>query len=103
MCVTVEASELMRRMAEPAPAGAHVQTLIRDVARELGMRFSRAKALWYGEARVVRAEEMDAIRAAAARKQGEASSELRDEIWRLRERLVEIEAKLDSAREGDAR
>ena len=65
MSASLEASELLKRLAEPAPAGAHIETLIRGVARKVGLSFSRAKALWYREAAVVRSEEMDALRAAA--------------------------------------
>jgi cyclic pyranopterin monophosphate synthase len=64
MSVSEEASRLLRELAEPAPAGAHIETLIRNVARKLGWSYTRAKGCWYGEARAIRAEEMDALRAA---------------------------------------
>lgn len=93
MSSSVEASELMRRLAEPAPAGAHIETLIRDAGRRAGLTFSRAKSVWYREARAIRAEEMDALRR-AARKQDEAESGLRQELRDLRSRLARLEARL---------
>lgn len=70
MSATAEASELMRRLAEPAPVGAHIETLIRNVARKAGLTFSRAQSIWYGNARLIRAEEMDALRLASQQKAG---------------------------------
>jgi hypothetical protein len=94
MSPSVEASELLRRLAEPAPAGAHIETLIRSVARKLGLSFSRAKALWYREARIVRSEEMDALRA-AARARDEAEGEtLRQDYADVMARIEALERQL---------
>lgn len=57
-----EAAELMRILSEPAQPGAHFETLIRNVARLVGFKYSRAYSLWYGNARRVDAEEMDTLR-----------------------------------------
>lgn len=96
MSASVEASELLKRLAEPAPAGAHIETLIRGVARKVGLSFSRAKALWYREAAVVRSEEMDALRA-LARTRDEAEGELRWQFQDVMARIAEIERRLAEA------
>jgi uncharacterized protein YceH (UPF0502 family) len=103
-CVSIEseASSLLRALVTPPAPGESVKALIRRAGRRAGLTFSRAKKLWYSEARAIRAEEMDAIRAAAARKQGEAESDLRNEIEHLRARLAGIEARLDLGGEDSA-
>lgn len=64
MSVTAEAAMRLRQIAEPRPVGDSVKAAISRAAVRVGIPAERAKALWYGEARLVRAEEMDAIRAA---------------------------------------
>ena len=59
-----EASFRLRRLAEPYPAGDRVKAAIQRAAKRAGLPTQRAENLWYGEARLVRAEEMDAIRQA---------------------------------------
>lgn len=59
-----EASARLRRLAEPYPAGDRVKAAIQRAAKRAGLPIQRAENLWYGEARLVRAEEMDAIRQA---------------------------------------
>jgi hypothetical protein len=95
MSASAEASELLKRLAQPAPAGAHIETLIRGVARRVGLSFSRAKALWYREAAVVRSEEMDALRA-AARARGEAEGVVRREYQDVIARIEQLERRLDA-------
>jgi hypothetical protein len=60
-----EAQSLVRRCAEPRPAGDLVKAAILRVSRRLGLPFNRAKDIWYGDARRIDAEEMDLLRAAA--------------------------------------
>lgn len=93
MNASAEASTLLKQLAEPAPAGAHIETLIRGVARKVGLSFSRAKALWYREAAVVRSEEMDALRV-AARARDEAEGALRREYQAVLSRIEAIERRL---------
>ena len=95
MSASLEASELLKRLAEPAPVGAHIETLIRGVARKVGLSFSRAKALWYREAAIVRSEEMDALRA-AAQARGEAEGVVRREYQELIARIEQLERRLDA-------
>lgn len=59
-----EASFRLRQLAEPRPVGDRVKAAIGRAAKRAGLPVSRAENIWYGEARSVRAEEMDAIRRA---------------------------------------
>jgi hypothetical protein len=88
----------MRKLAEPAPVGAHIETLIRNVARKLGWSFSRAYSIWYRNARLIRAEEMDALRRASQAKAGTEVAELQVEYSRLITRLKVLEEALAWAR-----
>jgi hypothetical protein len=96
MSASAEASDLLKRLAEPAPAGAHIETLIRDVALKMRMPFRRAKALWYREAARVDSEEMDTLRA-AARARGEAEGVVRREYRDVIARIEQLERRLDAA------
>lgn len=95
MSPSAEASELLRRLAEPAPAGVHIEALIRRVSRRVGIGFSRAKSIWYGEARRIDSEEMDRLRKAVVDQYEGREFELRiryetltRELEFLRERLA---------------
>jgi len=85
MSAVAEAATRLRQIAEPRPVGDSVKAAITRAAVRVGIPAERAKALWYGEARLVRAEEMDAIRLAdqarhdkenAAREQAERLGEI---------------------------
>ena len=96
-----EASHLLKAVAGPAPAGAHIATLIRAAARRAGFSYSRAKALWYGEARLVRACEMDRLRALASPERGRPDALERNVANAYADALAKIEsarALLDAAR-----
>jgi hypothetical protein len=60
-----EAQMLVRRCAEPRPAGDQVKGAIFRASRRLGLTFSRTRDIWYGQARRIDAEEMDRLRQAA--------------------------------------
>jgi hypothetical protein len=60
-----EAQTLVRRCAEPRPAGDKVKAAVRRASRVLNMPFSRTRDIWYGDARRVDADEMDRLRRAA--------------------------------------
>jgi hypothetical protein len=62
-----EAQALIRRCAEPRPAGDPVKAAIRRASLQLQMPFARVKAIWYGEARRIDSEEMDRLRRGAER------------------------------------
>jgi hypothetical protein len=60
-----EAQVLVRRCAEPRPAGDQVKAAVRRASRRLGIPFSRTRDIWYGDARRIDAEEMDRLRQGA--------------------------------------
>ena len=60
-----EAQALVRRCAEPCPAGSNIKGAIRQASKRTGMPYSRAKSIWYGEARRIEAAEMDQLRRGA--------------------------------------
>ena len=67
MSSVAEASVLIRKVAEPRPIGDSVKAAIRRAAKALGFNFSRAKDIWYEDARRIDAHEMDALRGLAER------------------------------------
>jgi hypothetical protein len=60
-----EARILVRRCAEPSPAGESVKAAMRRASARLSFRYSRIRDLWYAAARRITAEEMDELRRAA--------------------------------------
>jgi hypothetical protein len=67
MSSVTEAATLIRKAAEPRPIGDSVKAAIRRAAQRLGFSFSRSKDIWYGDARRIDADEMDALRSLATR------------------------------------
>lgn len=65
-----EASNLVRRAAEPREAGESVKAAIGRAARRLHWSITRTRAIWYAEARRIDSHEMDQLRA-LARQQAE--------------------------------
>jgi hypothetical protein len=61
-----EAMILVRRCAEPRPAGDLVKAAIRRASKRLEISFSRIREIWYGHARRIDAAEMDRLRRGAA-------------------------------------
>src|ERR1700756_1252106 len=57
-----EAKMLVRRCAEPGPAGDQVKAAVRRASQRLGIPFSRVRDIWYGDARRIDADEMDKLR-----------------------------------------
>lgn len=95
MSAVAEASVLLRRIAEPRMADDSVKTLIVRAARKVSRFFpltpSRAEDIWRREARLIRAEEMDAIRKAA---EDRIVGEVKRERSELETRLARLEALL---------
>jgi hypothetical protein len=60
-----EACTLVRRCAEPRPAGDLVKIAIFRASQRLKMPVSRVKEIWYRDARRIDAYEMDRLRRAA--------------------------------------
>lgn len=73
MCARVEASALVKRVAEPRECGDSVKAAILRAARRLGFAVSRTKDIWYEDARRIDAREMDTLRRAAAEARSEAA------------------------------
>lgn len=93
MSAVAEAAFRLRRIAEPRPVGDRVKAAIARAAQRTGLTTGRAKALWYGETRLVKAEEMDAIRATdASRKAKEQSA--RDQAAELGALFVGVAERL---------
>lgn len=53
---------LVQRCAEPRPVGDSVKAAINRAAKRLGFDPSRTRKLWYGDARIIAAHEMDWLR-----------------------------------------
>jgi hypothetical protein len=81
-----EAQTLVRRCAEPRPAGDLVKAAIRRASRRLGLSFTRTRDIWHADARRIDAEEMDRLR------QGAENAELAQAVAGievLRNRMLE--------------
>ena len=74
MSAVAEASFRLRQIAEPRPVGDSVKAAINRAAKRAGLTPGRVEDLWYGEARMIKAEEMDAIRRADATRQAKEKS-----------------------------
>jgi hypothetical protein len=61
-----EARALIRKCAEPRKTGELVKEAIFRASRRLAMPISRARDIWYGDARRINAYEMDRLRRGAA-------------------------------------
>ena len=68
MNASTESYRLLREIAgmPVTPVGDAIQRVVSRLAPYIHISVSRAKSVWYGEARLIRAEEIDALRAAAA-------------------------------------
>lgn len=95
MSAICEASDLIRQASEPRQPGDSVKSAINRAARKVSrfmaqpMSFGRAEDIWRQEARSIRAEEMDALRAAAKREKA-----FQNEATALEARLARVEAAL---------
>lgn len=95
MTAVAEAASLLRSVAEPRPVGDTVKAAINRAAKRVSkymrepMRPSRAEDIWREEARMVRAEELDAIRRAA---EAQLTQEARREFTQLDARIARLEA-----------
>lgn len=82
MTPVVQASRMLREIAEPRPVGDTVKAAITRAARAVSavlqepMSYGRAEDIWRREARRIDVAEMDAIRAAHARRAGQLRAEV---------------------------
>lgn len=65
MSSAAEMTALCREIADNAASSANWKDRVASVARALGVNWSRAKGLYFAEARVIKSEEMDRARAVA--------------------------------------
>lgn len=68
MTAVCEARGLIRQIAGDAPIGTTIKSALARVAVLTGLGERRIRGLWHGEAKAVRAEELDKLRRVAARK-----------------------------------
>jgi hypothetical protein len=92
MSAVAEAATLLRQVAEPRPVGDTVKAAINRAARRVSIRPGRVEDIWREEAKAIRAEEMDAIRRAAA--QERVAREAKHELAELDARIARLEALL---------
>jgi hypothetical protein len=98
--LALEASTGLRRLAGPAMSGDRVKSQIARAARAAGLSYWRAFDLWYRKARRIEAQELEAIRAAAARRSQEKNNEfaaIADDFEALAERVSRLAAGSDRA------
>src|ERR1700759_2607845 len=81
-----EAGFLVRKCAEPCPAGDTVKAAIRRASQRLQLSFTRIKDIWYGDARRIDANEMDRLRQIAD------EAELAQAVAGIRFAIKKIEA-----------
>lgn len=95
MIPVIEAQYLIREIAGPMPAGSQIQGMLDAVARETRIGFARIKGFWHGSARVIRSDEMDALRAAARRKRNAREAKDRDNLQDLVAQLAAMQRRMD--------
>lgn len=96
MTAAAEAHQLVAEIAGPLELGGRIKTALAIVARKTGLTERRVRGIWHREARVIRADELDALRRAArAQEKAEHDAEMA-ELWayvaRLEERLAVADA-----------
>ena len=97
MEITVEARSLIREIAGTTDYGFQIQEMLTLVARKTGIGARRLRGIWNSEARSIRAEEIDALRAAAAsRKRIAEEAKASDELEQLRGRIASLEKRVAS-------
>lgn len=74
--LALDVSRRLRALAEPRPVGDRVKVAISRAARAAGLPYWRAYDVWYGKARRIHADEIQAIRAAELARSKGASREL---------------------------
>lgn len=94
MSAVVEARHLISEVAGPMQAGVQIQEMLTAVARKTGLGARRLRGIWNNEARAIRAEELDALRAAASRRREEQEAQDRHEYRTLVERITFLENRM---------
>lgn len=95
MTALVEAQTLVRRLAEPCPAGDSVKAAIGRASRRVGFGFSRVRSLWYADNRIsVSAAEMDKLRRAAGAREKAERDELAIRVEALEQQLRALASRM---------
>lgn len=89
----MEMSRLVRLAASPSVPGERVPHAIARAARRIGLARGRTESFWYGKARHVSPEELEAARQAAVARAKDAEL-LRNEYRRAIDILARLEARL---------
>lgn len=89
----LEMSRLVRHAASPAVPGEKVPHAIARAAHRLGLSRGWVTSFWYGKARSVDPDELEAARAEAARRSQDAEL-LKHEFTRARDILARLETRL---------
>lgn len=93
------AQGVMRGFVADRP-GENLKHRLASAAAALGWSYARAKAVLYGEARVIKAKEMDQLRRAAAQKRVEELSHEREELSARLDRMEAMLAVLLASSQG---
>jgi hypothetical protein len=87
MSTMLEMRSIVHQAAQPRAAGDSVKAAIGRAARRCGMGYERTRAIWYGRARAILAEEADALRRFRAEQDRQHLATLRAEIALVEARL----------------
>lgn len=101
MSATAEAHGLISQIAFGLPPQASIQEMLALVARRTGLGARRLRGIWNNEARAIKAEELDALReAAACRREEQDRHEYRslaDRLAFLEDRMAQIDPSFRSS------
>ena len=92
MSALVEAQSLVRKVAEPVPAGDSVKAAIVRASRRLKWNYNRVKSLWYADERArVSGDELNQLRAVAKQHTAGHADDLMARLEYIEERLRQID------------
>lgn len=93
---TMEAAQLIRKVAEPRLVDDSVKAAIGRAARRLNWSFNRAKDVWYADHRIaISASEIDALRART--QEAKADADITARIERLEAYMLATDEEFHSA------
>ena len=96
MDAALEAKSLISTIGQGFPVGTPIKTVIARVSRDVGLGERRVRAFWNGEVSRPHSDGIDALRAAAAKRQHRTAT---DELRELRQRVAHLE-RIIAAAEG---
>lgn len=95
MNAACEARVLIREIAGQAPIGTPIKTALARVARLTGLGERRVRGFWNGEARAIRADEIETLRR-AARKAPSDDADPSSDFRATADRLESLAARLEA-------